>query len=71
MKNVHCIMLIDDNTDDNYFHERTIRKSGLQSIIIVMESAEAALEYLKAKHEHPDAHPDLIFLDINMPGMDG
>ncbi len=71
MKHVNCIMLIDDNKDDNYFHERTIRKSGLKSTIIKKESALEALEYLKAKHEHPDEHPDLIFLDINMPGMDG
>jgi response regulator RpfG family c-di-GMP phosphodiesterase len=68
IKKLNCIMLIDDNPDDNFFHERVIRKCDAAENIIVMQSASVALEYLRSK---PDPCPDLIFLDINMPGMNG
>ena len=66
-----CIMLIDDNPDDNFFHEREIKKSDFEIVVIKKNSAVAALEYLKANKEVAFKLPDLIFLDINMDGMDG
>lgn len=71
MKKVNCIMLIDDNREDNYFHQRIIRKNDAANIVVVKESGEEALNYLKSKDEHKGAHPNIIFLDINMPGMNG
>ncbi|RED91774.1 response regulator [Marinoscillum furvescens] len=70
MKTVDCIMLIDDNEDDNFFHERVIRKSQVTRSIVVKETGEEALDYLSAIGES-ESGPDLIFLDINMPGMNG
>src|SRR5687768_7642245 len=67
-KKLNCIMLVDDNHDDNFFHERAIKKNNLESIVITKNSGKEALEYLKSK---TDPHSDLIFLDINMPGMNG
>jgi len=64
-------MLIDDNPDDLFFHERVIRKNDAAANIVSKKGGVEALEYLKAKKEHPDTHPDLIFLDINMLGMNG
>ncbi len=61
-------MLIDDNKDDNFFHERVIRKNFPTNSIVVKQSAMDALEYFKQKEI---VHPDLIFLDINMPAMNG
>lgn len=71
MKNkVRCIMLVDDNHDDNFFHEREIKKLNLASIVITKNTGWDALEYLQSKNAK-DTTPDLIFLDINMPGMNG
>jgi CheY-like chemotaxis protein len=70
MKKINCIMLIDDNEDDNFFHERVIRKSSYADIILVKQSALDALNYLK-KDLLESEYPDLIFLDINMPAMNG
>jgi CheY-like chemotaxis protein len=64
-------MLVDDSEDDNYFHEKAIRQHNLTAAIIKKNTAEDGLTYLKSKNENTDLRPDLIFLDINMPGMNG
>jgi CheY-like chemotaxis protein len=70
-KKLQCIMLIDDNPDDNFFHERVLKKSNLVNMVIAKRSGIDALDFLKFKNPHQELHPELIFLDINMPGMNG
>lgn len=62
-------MLIDDNKIDNFFHERVIKKYKAARSIILMESGQEALDHLTATDGREQ--PDVIFLDINMPGMTG
>lgn len=66
-----CIMLVDDNENDNFFHEREIKKTRLGTTVMPKESGPEALEYLKSMVENGNIEPILIFLDINMPGMNG
>jgi CheY-like chemotaxis protein len=70
-KPLKCVMLVDDNPNDNFFHTREIKKHDPSTIVITMENGPAALEYLKANHSPGYLLPDIIFLDINMPGMNG
>jgi len=70
-KKLKCIMLIDDNFDDNFIHERVIKHVNAAEIVVAKQTGRDALDYLKLKKEHENFHPDLIFLDINMPGMNG
>lgn len=61
-------MLVDDDEDDNFFHEREIIDNHMAKTVVVKDSGRKALDYLKAK---TDPLSELIFLDINMPGMTG
>ena len=69
-----CILLVDDDPDDNFIHKRLINKAGLAQQVSVAENGLAALEYLRkidAEDGQPYCRPDIIFLDINMPKLDG
>jgi CheY-like chemotaxis protein len=70
-KKLNCILLVDDNPDDNFFHERVIKKTNAAEFVVAKQTGMDALNYLKSKKGKENPHPDLIFLDINMPGMNG
>ncbi|MCC6726726.1 MAG: response regulator [Saprospiraceae bacterium] len=70
-KKLDCIMLIDDDFATNLFHKLVIEESGFAVNIVVKNSAEEALDYLKKPFNEISPKPNLIFLDINMPRMSG
>jgi CheY-like chemotaxis protein len=61
-------VLIDDNEADNVYHEIVIRRAGFTGEIRVFEGGQDALDFL---HQDDLTRPTGIFLDINMPMMDG
>ncbi|WP_338765051.1 response regulator [Bernardetia sp. ABR2-2B] len=65
------ILLIDDSEADNYIHSRVIKKANVTDEIVVKLGAQAALDYLQKRENGQYPNPDLIFLDINMPGLNG
>lgn len=69
------IMLIDDNEIDNLINQKMIEASGIGERIMVHSGAKSALESLKNLEKLSDSPeqllPELIFLDIDMPIMDG
>ncbi len=61
------VLLIDDNDTDNFIHKRIIELAGFSKNIIVKNSGKTALEFLETK----EVIPSVVFLDINMPIVDG
>lgn len=74
-RKLDCILLIDDDEPTNFLNKMIIEETGCVKEVKVAQSAREALDYLSGKHL-PTSNgslptPDLIFLDINMPAMDG
>lgn len=67
-KKLDCILLIDDDDDDNYFHQIIIEEMNIVDKIDIVMNGIEALAYLNQEGQQP---PNIIFLDINMPKMNG
>lgn len=68
MSRYERIILIDDNEADNVYHEIVIERAGFAGEVLVFESGEDALDFFRNDAMEV---PTCIFLDINMPGLDG
>ena len=65
------VLLVDDNDIDNFINERMITTSNFSKQVTVKNSAENALDFLRRNSDSTDTLPQVIFLDLNMPVMDG
>lgn len=68
---VGLVMLVDDNETDNFISEKIIEMAGFAEKVIAMDSGPTALDYLRQNENNSENIPDIIFLDINMPFVDG
>jgi len=77
MKKVNCILLVDDDPTTNFLNEELINELGIAENVQVVWNGQEALDYLNGTGKFLSANksalpkPDIIFLDINMPLMDG
>lgn len=71
MNKIGTVMLVDDNDTDNFISKRIIEITKFSENVIVKNSGKSALDYLHENQESPNSIPDIIFLDINMPIVDG
>lgn len=65
------ILLVDDDDTTNYLNERLLKEMQVARQILVLKNGREAIEYLKKANNALENSPDLMFLDIKMPVMDG
>ena len=71
MNNCNKVFLIDDDRLSNFVNRSLLRNIGLGFDVHTFDSADNALFALKALAESSSTFPELILLDVNMPGKDG
>ena len=67
-KPVELALLVDDNDVDLFIQKRFIEIAGFAKQIKAYNSPNQAITYLQ---ESDSTTPQIIFLDLNMPDMDG
>jgi len=64
-------VLIDDDSISNFITEKLILREAFAQKVQSFISAEKALAHFENLIQQNSAFPEMIFLDLNMPGMDG
>ncbi|GAB4380719.1 MAG: response regulator [Salibacteraceae bacterium] len=65
------VCIVDDDDIYQYTATKAIKALGVVKKILVLSDGEQALEYLEHNILNPALLPDVIYLDINMPYLDG
>lgn len=71
-KTFDLVFLIDDDLKFSFITKTLLSKISFAREIVDYSDASAALDELKKNTQNGSGKlPDIIFLDLNMPGMDG
>jgi CheY-like chemotaxis protein len=65
------LTLIEDDEVIVYLTKKIIKESGNSEILNVLSNGKKALEYFEENAKNLELLPDIIFLDISMPVIDG
>ncbi len=71
MKKLERIILIDDDEPTNFIHKIIIKETDCTHKVKDFLGAEEALEYFESRSLDDHFDNEIIFLDINMPCMNG
>lgn len=69
--NSNIVCVIDDDRIYRFTIERYLKMHKLSDQVIEFSEAEDALNFLEANVKNKSVLPDIIFLDVNMPIIDG
>jgi chemotaxis family two-component system response regulator Rcp1 len=72
--NLHIteILLVEDNPGDARLVVEALKEDGVAKHLTVVQDGAAALEFLRGQGKCRDAErPDLVLLDLNLPGKNG
>ena len=65
-RGIDSILLVDDNRGTNFFNSSLLKRFGYKGQISMVSNVKKALDHISDFNI-----PDIIFLDINMPVMNG
>ena len=66
------ILLVEDNPDDAELVRIAMDDAGITSTLDVVQDGAQALQYVRKEGEYASSpRPDLMLLDLNLPGVDG
>lgn len=66
------ILLVEDNPDDAELVRIAMGDAGITSNLVVVQDGIAALAYVRGEGAYEGrGRPDLMLLDLNLPGVDG
>jgi CheY-like chemotaxis protein len=66
------ILLVEDNPADVRLTVEGLKEAKISNRLHTVMDGQAALDFLYRRGDHVDAlRPDLILLDLNLPGIDG
>jgi CheY-like chemotaxis protein len=66
------ILLVEDNPDDILLTKEVLKDGKVKNNLHVSEDGEEAMQFLYNEGKFVDSpRPDLILLDLNLPGKDG
>jgi two-component system response regulator len=66
------VLLVEDDPGDVLITREALADAKVLHELVVMDNGESAMMYLRREGEHGGAvRPDLIFLDLNLPRLDG
>lgn len=72
MKPLNLILLVDDDETTNYLNQRLLTRMQVAERIDIVTNGEEAIRYLNScDNSGSNPCPELIFVDIKMPVMDG
>jgi chemotaxis family two-component system response regulator Rcp1 len=66
------ILLVEDNPGDVRLTQEALRGAKVANELHVVGDGEEAIAFLRQQGRHADApRPDIVLLDLNLPGLDG
>ena len=67
------ILLVEDDLADQKLISTTLRNEKLANDLYIVQTGEEGLDFLhhEGNYSNGTPQPDLILLDLNMPGMGG
>jgi CheY-like chemotaxis protein len=71
MSKINSILLVEDDSITNFINERLLNKLDIADSIKIALNGFEAITFIKDCLARSGNCPQLIFLDINMPVMDG
>ena len=63
------ILHVEDDPDDAFFLQRALSRARPECVVVRLANAEQAVSYLGECR--PEALPDLLLVDLKLPGLSG